>query len=74
MRRIARDSGVSVGCLRSIVARATDHVTLGTAIAISCGLGLGSVEALLGSLPSQQLGTTRESESQGQQLAFDLRD
>jgi len=54
LREIARRSRVSIGAVRKIASRGTADVTVGTVIALAVGLGLGTVEAVLG-----ELGTTR---------------
>ena len=48
LRSIAGQTRVSINCLRWIVSGKTQDITVGTAVALAHGLGLGTVEALLG--------------------------
>jgi hypothetical protein len=59
---IANGSRLSIGCLRAILAGKTEDVTLGTAIALTHGLGLGSLEGLLGPVASASLVTAAEAQ------------
>lgn len=55
---IARATRLSIGCVRSLLTASNDVVTLGTAIALTEGLSLGTMEALLAPTGSNSIAQT----------------
>ncbi len=53
-RALARESKVSIGALRQLLRGDTDP-SVGTLIALAHAMGLGSIEGLLGPIPSATL-------------------
>lgn len=71
-REIARRTRVSIGAIRRILARETEDLTVGTVIALAAGLGLGTVENLLGQRVASAALASRAGEEwprEGQQSA-----
>lgn len=67
MRQISRLTRVSIGAVRNLSAGKTADITVGTLIALACGLRSGSADALLGKVPGGKLAdiAAREYPSRG---------